>query len=229
MYFCRALGRPSTVRPILKKGCEYTKDDIHSMFKFAIDYEKKFGSLEDLESMEKRYQEKLGKFAQEGEIVPEQSIQTNNLFKTTEKTNQRVANKKEKLKEMKNLKRKNKENPVPATDDVFYKTMKHDLQKPRIQVVSKNSNIVEEKTEKIVSLIGAKPTMEEEKIATQPQSERDTLDKEPPAYPNYLDTRLFPLINSFKYYRNTVFVKNFPLTFGEEDVKLIFPNVKNTL
>jgi len=200
------------------------------MFKFAIDYERKFGSLEDLEAMEKRYQERLVKLAQEGEIIPEQAPQSNNLFKTVEKPNQRVANKKEKLKDKK---RRNKEEPVPTVDDAFYKDLKHDKKKPRIQVPSKQDKIEEEKTPetqpKVVTIKAAKSTMEEEKqenIENQAQAEKDDINKEPPAYPNYLDTRYDFCLSFLSIYRNTVFIKNFPLSFEEQDVIAIFHNVK---
>ena len=51
----RALGRPDTVRKILKRGSEYTKDDIAGVYNLAINYERKFGSLEELQNAEKRF------------------------------------------------------------------------------------------------------------------------------------------------------------------------------
>lgn len=68
IYF-RVLGRPNQVRSLVKRAIEISKDDFHGVYNFAIEFERKFGTLEDLETMEKKYKEKLDKINQVSIVI----------------------------------------------------------------------------------------------------------------------------------------------------------------
>jgi hypothetical protein len=54
---------------LIKRTIEFCKEDFHTLFNIAIEFERKFGSLEELELVEQKYKEKIAKNTQPEVII----------------------------------------------------------------------------------------------------------------------------------------------------------------
>jgi len=188
------------VKQLVKRGCEYTKDDVLGMYAFAIEHDRKFGSLEDLETTERKYKEKLAKQIQEAEVLAEAVSDP-----TIPSIHVRSKPKEEKKQKPQTKEKGNKRPPKAET------VIPQEL-KPMIKKTKPNRLDTGENT----NALSVKAKMEEEKEEKK-QAEEKHESVDPTAYPDYLDNR------------NTVFVKNFPKTFETEDLKAVFGNVNEFL
>lgn len=174
LFFYRALGKPDTVRRILKRGCEYTKDDIVAIHTLAIEFERKFGNLEELDNAERRFQEKKEKLAQEDPTNAALLAENDNIPKPIEQLNKKPKGKgREKEREGAGKRRYN--DKAHAEDE----ELGHIVKQVKKTDTREESKKMEE--EKQAEENGAsKETMKEEKVEPH---------REPLAYPEELDKR----------------------------------------
>ncbi len=59
------------MRSLIKRAIEISKDDFHGVYSTAVEFERKFGTLDELESIERRYKEKVDKINQASVVVAE--------------------------------------------------------------------------------------------------------------------------------------------------------------
>ena len=52
------VGNAGSARSLLKRACEYTKDNPSGILNYAIEFERKYGTLEDLEHFESKQRER---------------------------------------------------------------------------------------------------------------------------------------------------------------------------
>jgi len=173
--FEQALGKPGSVKQLVKRGCEYTKDDVLGMYAFAIDYDRKFGSLEELETTERKYKEKLAKQIQEAEVLAEavvdHSIPSINVKHKVKEQKQKPQQVKEKG---------NKRPPKPEKNE------NEEAAAPIMKKTKQNRLDIGEGT----GALSLKAKMEEEK-----EEKHEAVD--PTAYPDYLDNRNTVFVKNF--------------------------------
>lgn len=160
------------MKQIVKRGCEYTKDDVQGMYAFAIEYDRKFGSLEDLETTERKYKEKIAK---EAEILAESDP-------TIPSINVKSKPREERKPKEKQAKEKGNKRPL-KTETVIPQELKPMIKKTkpnRLDTGADNNALSAAKNKQ----------MEEEK-----DEKHESVD--PTAYPDYLDNRNTVFVKNF--------------------------------
>ena len=64
-----SIGSVSNVRSLIKRACEYSKNNVIAAYNYSVEFERKFGDLEDLEKAELKMKEKM---EQSSQMQPEE-------------------------------------------------------------------------------------------------------------------------------------------------------------